>query len=508
MTLRYKIFLPLVGLVLIFTIYLMQWWYPAQISEQVESHMEDEVSHLHTLGVLLVKPLLDNDLSEIYTTLDTLKLKNKNWDVLQLQSSNGTQLYPLDDNDFKRVNKNHLKLTHTIEFSGTSLALITLYYDTESIKQHITEKFFKLNTVLIAGLILFILFTLIIIELLVRYPLSQLSFAANQLRHEIYDTPLPEARSDEVGELIKDFNLMRTNISFSQQALKKEIEVREDIQFELQKRSLELESQKFALDQHSIVSVSNKYGQYTYVNEKFCEISGYSRDELIGMNQYMLLTQDQPESFFTGVVSYLKDNKVWHGEVTYRSKDRKKFNVEMTIVPFYEKDGEPYKFISILTDITHLKKIEMDLRKSTTQIQNILDSSSTILFSAVPSGDFTFIFITDNIETILGYSQDEIINVNDFWFDHIHPDDRDRLFSNLTELFVKGHFEDDYRFQDKSGNYHWVNNQLNIVYDSNGEPVEIIGSLMDITERRYVDEALRLITFATAAASDENFSHY
>ena len=517
-------------MIALITLYLTQWLYPSQIKEQVDDHVHAMHKHLNTLSILLVRPLLENDLSEIYTTLDELKLKNENWDDIQLHSLDGTQLYPLQTNAslsiksknnkfksnkskknnyettvFNEDNNNKVKLTHSVDYYGKSLGIITLYYNIETIKEHFTSDLYNVNFILIIGIILFSLLSLIIIEVLVRYPLSKLSYAASQMSQGVFDAPLPKEKPDEVGSLIKCFKLMRSNIQSYQQSLKKEIEDRCDLQHELQRRKLELEDQKLALDLHSIVSISNEFGQYSYVNDKLCDISGYMRDELLGMNQYMLLTEGYQETFFTDLISHLQSNQVWKGDVKSRDKCGKEFIADMTIVPFHDDHGKLYQYITIMTDITVLKNIEVELRKSTQQIQNILDSSPTILISAKPSGAFTLVYVSDNIEAILGYVPDDIINKPNFWFEHIHPDDRLRILKNMVELFSSGHYEDDYRVMDTSGNYHWFNNQLNMVYDSGGEPVEIIGSLTDITERRYIDEALRLIAFATATASDEKF---
>ena len=502
--------MPFIGLVITFSLYLLLSLFPNQVSEQIEHDVEGMRSHLDTLAVLLVNPTLENDLSEIYTTLDELKIKNTDWDEIHFYNKNEKLLYPLDPSDTGKLqdNKYIVKITQPVSYHGESLGMIMLFYNTERWREELSDKFYILTLILISMILVSILIVFFIFEYLVRNRLEKLSTAANQLSLGIFDASLPKESSDEVGVLVNSFDLMRSNIQSHQLSLQNELEKRNSLQLELQKRTLELEDQKLALDYHSIVSISNESAQYTYVNDKLCEISGYSRDELIGMNQFMLLIdEDNHETFFTDIMSHLKDNNVWQGEVKNRNKNGKEFIAEMTIVPFFDKDEKLYQYISILTDVTDLKNIEIELRKSTQQVQNIIDSSPTILMSADPSGDFTLIFISDNVEKILGYHPDEVINHPNFWFERIHPDDRLRILPNILELFVDGRYDDDYRFRDKWGNYHWFNTQLSMIYNSSGEPIEIMGSLTDITERRYIDEALRIVAFATATASDEEYFH-
>jgi len=119
------------------------------------------------------------------------------------------------------------------------------------------------------------------------------------------------------------------------------------------KQSLEeLKSQKFALDKHAIVAVTDVQGRITYANEKFCEISGYSQEELIGQDHAILNSGYHPKGFFKDMYRVMATGKAWHDEVCNRAKDGHLYWVDTTIAPFMGDDGRPQSYISIRTDIT------------------------------------------------------------------------------------------------------------------------------------------------------------
>lgn len=120
----------------------------------------------------------------------------------------------------------------------------------------------------------------------------------------------------------------------------------------------ELSDQKYALDQSSIVAATDRAGTITYVNEKFCEISGYSASELLGQNHRILKSNFHSPEFFTEMWSTISSGKVWRGEVCNRTKSNQLYWVNTTVVPFVGEDGRPYQYLSIRHDITAQKEAE------------------------------------------------------------------------------------------------------------------------------------------------------
>jgi len=134
---------------------------------------------------------------------------------------------------------------------------------------------------------------------------------------------------------------------------------------------MELTHLKMALDESSIVALTDHKGKILYVNDKFCEISRYERSELIGKDHRLINSGYHSKRFFQDMWQTIKAGKVWRGELRNRTKDGNYYWVNTTIVPFLDENGNSYQYMAIRNEVTKLKETEEELQRMMTKVIHI-----------------------------------------------------------------------------------------------------------------------------------------
>ena len=120
----------------------------------------------------------------------------------------------------------------------------------------------------------------------------------------------------------------------------------------------------------------------------------------------------------------------------------------------------------------------------------MLKSSPAVIYSFKATGDYGPTFISHNVKDLLGYDRGEYLESPDFWRSRVHPADSPRHLNEYSRLWEEGHLSIEYRFRKKDGRYCWIGDELQLLRNAAGDPIEVVGSWNDITARKQIGEAL------------------
>jgi len=262
----------------------------------------------------------------------------------------------------------------------------------------------------------------------------------------------------------------------------------------LARQDAELAYQKFALDQHAIVAITNAEGEITYANDKFCAISGYSRQELIGQNHRIIKSGVHPPEFFQQLYATVTKGKVWHGEVCNRNKNGTLCWMSATIVPFLGPDGRPQRFVAIRSDITALKVAEEHIRQSQDRLASIFNALDEGVL--LQESETQILESNAAAERILGLTNAQICGREPVpsWWQMVDQggapmpmEKRPTAITFRTGKAIRGSI---LGLKKPNGSITWISVNNEPIRDSVGTVRAVVSSFVDISEQRWAENAL------------------
>ena len=252
----------------------------------------------------------------------------------------------------------------------------------------------------------------------------------------------------------------------------------------LEKVNQELKQQQFALDQHAIVSMADRTGNITYVNKKFCDLSEYTKQELMGQNHRLLKSGEHSEEFYKNMWKTITNSEVWTGEVKNKKKNGGYYWVQSTIVPLLDERGKPYQYVSIRTDISNQKFME----ESFDEAQKVANIGSWHLDLVKDELSWT-----DQIYRIFGIDKKSFSASFEGFIDTIHPEDREYVISEYGNSVSKNiPYNIEHRIIRKdTGEIRWVHEQCVHRRNAANEVILSDGTVQDITERKIAQDEIR-----------------
>jgi PAS domain S-box-containing protein len=237
----------------------------------------------------------------------------------------------------------------------------------------------------------------------------------------------------------------------------------------------QLEDLRYAVDQATLVTVTDRAGDITYVNGKFCEVSGYSQEELLGRNHRFLKSDFHPKAFFDGLWGTVSSGRVWRGRICNRTRDGRYFWVDTTIVPLLS-DEKPERYMALRTDITEHMQREAELER----LSNAVEQTADTIF--ITNRDGFIEYVNPAFEETTGFSREEAIGQTPriLRSGKQPPEYYERLWKTILagEVFRGAPVN-----SRKNGELYHAEQTITPIKDSEGRIVHFVSVLKDVTDR-------------------------
>jgi PAS domain S-box-containing protein len=242
---------------------------------------------------------------------------------------------------------------------------------------------------------------------------------------------------------------------------------------------------------------TNQASDYTctFVSENVSRIMGFSAWEMLEDKDFWtvrLHPEDAKRVF--GEMGPLIEQGGGAIEYRFRHRDGHYIWIQDTFRVMRDEQGNPLEIVGSWADISGRKQAEEALGERMAvmnDLETLVGASPAIIYTTQVTGDYACTFVSDNLDSIMGYAPWEMRDDKKFWVKRLHPDDAGRVFSEMDGLISQGGGALEYRFRHRDGHYIWIQDTLTVAHDDAGNPREIVGSWADVTDRKRVEAELQ-----------------
>jgi diguanylate cyclase (GGDEF)-like protein/PAS domain S-box-containing protein len=247
---------------------------------------------------------------------------------------------------------------------------------------------------------------------------------------------------------------------------------------------IELKNQKRALDKHSIVTITDIRGNITYANDKMCELSGYTQEELIGANHRLLKSGEHPPALYQNLWEAISQGHIWRGEIKNRAKDGGYYWVDATIIPFKDENNRITQYTAIRTDITALKEAEEHNKRQAARLETATEGAHVGIWEL--EIDTSRVLWDSTMHHLYGIrpEQSKPDHLYQLWHSAVHPDDVQRVERELGRAIDSDHpFDAVFRIiRPDNGQTRYIKTSATIERNAQGGAVSMIGVNWDVTD--------------------------
>lgn len=272
------------------------------------------------------------------------------------------------------------------------------------------------------------------------------------------------------------------------------------------KRSLRESEARFrgAFDASSIgMALVSREGRFLQVNPALCGIVGYTAEELLART-FQDITHPDDVDTDRDLLRQLLANEIntYQIEKNYICKSADSITGRLTVSIVRDAGGEPPYFVAQLQDITPFKASGAALREAEARYRSLVEQIPAAVYLDAAEGLGQPLYVSPRIEAMLGYTPEEWIGSPHLWAERVHPDDRSRIMNEVAEANARGtSLNLEYRFLARDGRIVWVNDEVSLIFDDEGNRRCWQGMMVDITDRKLAEEELRAAKEAAEEAS-------